>query len=89
MESQIQEEKGQEKQEVNMVQDKLMDTQAVARRLGVSRSLVYKLIDLGELPSFRMGVQNCIRISESDLIDFLKRRKENAERCPKTRPSHD
>ena len=62
-----------------MPEDRLYDVQSVARRMDVSRSLVYRLIESGELPAFRMGAKNCIRISEDDLNDFLKRRKENAE----------
>ena len=62
-----------------MAEDRLLDTQAVARRLGVSRSLVYKLVEMGELPASRMGVKNCIRISESDVKAFMERRKRNAE----------
>jgi len=45
----------------------------VANRLGVSRSSVYELCAHGELRHVR--VMNCIRVAQSDLIDFLKSRR--------------
>ena len=42
----------------------------VAKRLGVSRSGVYALCARGELRHVR--VMNCIRVAQSDLLDFLK-----------------
>lgn len=36
-------------------QPRLVTTHEVARRLGVSRSTVYRLMETGELPSVRVG----------------------------------
>jgi excisionase family DNA binding protein len=46
----------------------------VARRLGISESLVYKKIEEGELLASRFGKEGCrgtIRIGEEDLLAFL------------------
>jgi excisionase family DNA binding protein len=45
----------------------------VAKSLGVSKSSVYELCARGELRHVR--VMNCIRVSQSDLVDFLKSRR--------------
>jgi excisionase family DNA binding protein len=45
----------------------------VAKRLGISRSSVYALCARGELHHAR--VLNCIRVAQSDLVDFLKSRR--------------
>ena len=42
----------------------------VVKRLGVSRSSVYALCARGELRHVR--VMNCIRVAQSDLVDFLR-----------------
>ncbi|MCC7423964.1 MAG: helix-turn-helix domain-containing protein [Planctomycetaceae bacterium] len=44
----------------------------VAKRLQVSASCVYQLIDMGKLPHFRIGVgRGVIRILEEDLNAYL------------------
>jgi excisionase family DNA binding protein len=44
----------------------------VAQRLGISRSLVYKLVESGKLLCYRIGAgRGAIRFSECDLQDFI------------------
>ncbi len=51
----------------------LLTTEEVARRLSVSRSLVYELVVKGKLPHHRVGVgRGTIRISEDDVAEFLR-----------------
>lgn len=45
----------------------------VAKRLGISRSGVYAICARSELRHVR--VMNCIRVAQSDLMDFLKSRR--------------
>lgn len=42
----------------------------VARRLNISRSKVYQLIDSGHLPDFRIG--GSVRVAEDQLAGFLE-----------------
>jgi len=49
----------------------LLSVREVARRLGVSTALVYRLCERGELRHVR--VSNAIRISPADLAAFLNR----------------
>jgi excisionase family DNA binding protein len=54
----------------------MLTVKAVANRLGVSLSLIYKKVEEGELKAHRFGKKGCrgaIRISEDDLRDFLDR----------------
>ncbi|ONM47297.1 helix-turn-helix domain-containing protein [Nocardia donostiensis] len=44
----------------------------VAQRLGMSRTHLYKLLDSGELPSFRVGRDR--RINAEDVIEFERNR---------------
>ncbi|MFF2085765.1 helix-turn-helix domain-containing protein [Nocardia sp. NPDC058176] len=44
----------------------------VAQRLGMSRTHLYKLLDSGELPSFRVGRDR--RINLADVIEFERNR---------------
>ena len=46
----------------------------VAEKLGLSAKTIRRWIDVGELPVHRLG--RSIRITESDLITFLKLRRE-------------
>ena len=57
-----------------MKQTRLLDVSQVAKRLNVSRSTVYRLIELGDLQASRFGTSYCIRVSESDVEDFKKDR---------------
>jgi excisionase family DNA binding protein len=48
----------------------LLDRQAVADLLGVSKHTVWRLVRSGELPAFRVGRQ--IRVAQVDLENYLK-----------------
>lgn len=48
-----------------------MGTPAVAAYLGVNQRTVYRLIDEGELPAYKLG--RVIRLKESDVAEFLER----------------
>lgn len=49
----------------------MLSAKQVANRLGISRSLVYKLVREGKLGSHRIG--SAIRISEKQLHEYLDR----------------
>ena len=51
----------------------LLTPDEVIPRLRVSRSTLYEWLAKGELPSYRLG--RIIRIRETDLADFLERRR--------------
>lgn len=48
-----------------------MSTPAVADYLGVNPRTVYRLIDEGELPAYKIG--RVIRLQESDVAAFVER----------------
>jgi len=50
----------------------LLDARQVARRLHVSRSYVYFLMRVGELPHIRLG--NSLRVQRRDLEEFVRGR---------------
>ena len=51
----------------------LLTTEEVATLLGVSRSLVYHLVDKGKLPHHRVGLgRGTIRFTEKDVSEFLR-----------------
>jgi excisionase family DNA binding protein len=47
----------------------------VAKRLNISRTLAYKLIEKGELPSVK--IRSLVRVLESDLKDYISRWRTN------------
>jgi len=49
----------------------MMTVTEVAKQLGVSKRLVYKLVSSGELASYRIG--SAIRISERHVREYLER----------------
>ena len=49
--------------------DRLLRIEAVAKRLSVSRSMAWKLIDSGVLRSVRIG--RAVRVRPQDLEDYL------------------
>ena len=57
----------------------LLTVGEVAVRLRCSISLIYKLIDAGLLPCFRIG--SAIRINEADLAEYLLRNQGEAASC--------
>lgn len=54
--------------------NQLLRPTEVAKRLNVSRRKAYYLISSGELPSVSIG-QKSVRVSESDLQDFIDNNK--------------
>lgn len=57
-----------------MTQEKPLRVTTVSERLNCSISYVYRLIDMGELKSFRIGFKKGIRVYPSDIEDYLYRR---------------
>lgn len=49
----------------------LLRATEVAQRLRISRSLAYKLMDSGEIPTVRFG--GSVRVRESDLDEYIQR----------------
>lgn len=50
----------------------LLTVEEVAHRLGIGRSLAWRMVRSGELPSVRLG--RLVRIPEQSLVDWLKQR---------------
>ncbi|CAA9489939.1 MAG: hypothetical protein AVDCRST_MAG45-688 [uncultured Solirubrobacterales bacterium] len=48
----------------------LLDRQAAADRLGISKATVYRLVRSGDLRAFRVGHQ--IRIAQVDLENYVR-----------------
>ncbi|MFO0905783.1 MAG: helix-turn-helix domain-containing protein [Pirellulales bacterium] len=49
---------------------RLMTVQEVARRLNISRSKAYQMVDSGALPHFRIG--GSVRVAEEQLAEYLE-----------------
>jgi len=56
----------------------LLTVEEVARRLGIGRSLAWRLVRSGELPSVRLG--RLVRVPERNLQVWLDRRCRASER---------
>ena len=56
----------------------LLTVEEAARRLGIGRSLAWRLVRSGELPSVRLG--RLVRVPERTLQAWLDRRCQGAER---------
>jgi excisionase family DNA binding protein len=54
---------------VDTVERRLLRIEDVADRLGVSRSMAWKLIAYGQLPSVRIG--RAVRVRPADLDDYV------------------
>lgn len=65
---------------------KLLTAKETATSLKISLSMVYRLISTGELPSYAIG--GCIRVSESDLSQFLDSRKQETAKLPESQKRH-
>lgn len=53
--------------------EKYLTVKEIAERWGVSRSVVYKLVTGGVIPSIRVGVgRGTIRVTEKHAEDYLK-----------------
>ncbi len=49
----------------------MLTVKQVAERLSISKSLAYRMVRTGEIPSYRIA--NCRRISEEELQKYLER----------------
>jgi len=47
-----------------------LSTQAAAKRLGITPRTLYRFIDLGELPAYRLG--RVIRLKATDVDAFIE-----------------
>jgi len=56
----------------------LLTVEEAARRLGIGRSLAWRLVRSGELPSVRLG--RLVRVPERNLQVWLDRRCRDSER---------
>ena len=59
--------------------DRLLNVNQVRERLNCSRSQVYNLINMGELPALKIGGRNGVRVKESKLEAFVDKREK--EEC--------
>ena len=58
-----------------------------AEKLSISRSLAYRMVRRGEIPSYRIGT--CRRVSEEELLAYLERTRFEKEReLPKPKGKH-
>lgn len=57
-----------------MEQDQMMSVKDVATFLNVVSKTVYRLIERGELPSYKVG--KAIRIQRSDVLQYLEKQKQ-------------
>jgi excisionase family DNA binding protein len=48
-----------------------MSTQEAARRLGVTARTLYRFVDEGALPAYKMG--RVFRLKQSDVDDYIER----------------
>ena len=46
-----------------------LSTQEAAKRLGITTRTLYRFVDLGELPAYRMG--RVIRLQATDVEEFI------------------
>jgi excisionase family DNA binding protein len=56
--------------QIQLVANKLLKAKEVADTLQVSRSQVYKMMQLGEIPTVRVG--SAVRVRGFDLEEFIK-----------------
>ena len=65
----------------------MLTVKEVAERLSVSRSLAYRMIRSGEIPSYRIA--NCRRVSEEELQKYLEQsRTQKVSELPKANGKH-
>jgi len=65
---------------------KLLTVTEVAYVLAISRSLVYELVDRGELPYVPCGKSKAYRFDPDDITAFIQRRKVCKERRERPAP---
>jgi excisionase family DNA binding protein len=51
------------------MKENMIDVEALAARLGVSRSLIYKMVEANEIPHYRIGA--AIRFDPEDIEKWL------------------
>ena len=59
--------------------DRLLNIDQVRRRLNCSKSHVYNLIQMGELPAVTLGTSKGKRVYESDVENYLAGKDENED----------
>lgn len=69
--------------------EKLLRVNEVALRLNLSLSTVYQLIESGLLPSACVGTRKGIRVSESDLLAYVERRRSARRQSPAPAPKRN
>jgi excisionase family DNA binding protein len=60
-------------------ESRLLNWQRVCQLLGCKRAYFYVLVNSGALPSVRLGNRCGIRVRESDVRAYLKKRKKYAD----------
>jgi len=65
---------------------KMLTAKETASSLKISLSMVYRLISTGQLPSYAIG--GCLRVSESDLMQFLKSKRQEPIKIPESNKRH-
>ncbi len=53
------------------VRDRLLNVEQIRKRLSCSRRHVYNLIEKGDLPAFKIGTRQGLRVKESKVELFL------------------
>ena len=64
----------------------LLTVKETAERLKLSLSMVYRLIAAGDLPSYAIG--GCIRVNETDLLQFLNANRKKNTKLPVNKRRH-
>lgn len=65
----------------------MLTVKEVAERLSISRSLAYRMIRSGEIPSYRIA--NCRRVSEEELQRYLEQsRMQRVAELPRATGKH-
>ncbi len=65
----------------------MLTVKQVAERLSISKSLAYRMVRTGEIPSYRIA--NCRRVSEEELQKYLDRSQtQSVVEMPKAKGKH-
>ena len=65
---------------------RMLTAKETASNLKISLSMVYRLISTGELPSYAIG--GCLRVSETDLMQFLDTKRKEPTKLPESNNRH-
>jgi excisionase family DNA binding protein len=60
-----------EQGQINLHESRLLKSGEVSSILKISRSLVYRMMQTGVLPTVRFG--SSVRVRERDLVEFIQR----------------